>query len=104
MANAKMSGVNLSLANLVKSQLNNSDLSIGNFIFGLGPGGWGKQIALSDYSFPHNIIIESILEHGIMGAIFIFTVISTGFRQFYKRIGKINSNLYMNILVFFKIK
>ena len=75
------------------------DLPIGNFIFGLGPGGWGKQIALSDYSFPHNIIIESILEHGIMGAIFIFTVISTSFRQFYKRIGKINSNLYMNILV-----
>ena len=33
MANAKMSGVNLSLANLENSQLNNSDLSIGNFIF-----------------------------------------------------------------------
>ena len=28
MANAKMSGVNLSLANLEKSQLNNSDLSL----------------------------------------------------------------------------
>ena len=33
LANAKMSGVNLSLANLEKSQLNNSDLSVGNFIF-----------------------------------------------------------------------
>ena len=33
LANAKMSGVNLSLANLEKSQINNSDLSIGNFIF-----------------------------------------------------------------------
>jgi O-antigen ligase len=75
------------------------DMPLGNFIFGLGPGGWGKKIALSDYSFPHNIIIESIVEHGIMGAIFIFTIISTGFRQFYKRIGKINSNLYMNILM-----
>ena len=28
-----MSGINLSLANLEKSQLNNSDLSVGNFIF-----------------------------------------------------------------------
>ena len=33
MANAKMSGVNLSLANLEKSQLNNSDLSIGCLLY-----------------------------------------------------------------------
>ena len=75
------------------------DMPLGNFIFGLGPGGWGKNIALSDYRFPHNIILESIAEHGIVGAIFIFTVILTGFRLMYKRISKINSNLYMNILL-----
>ena len=74
-------------------------MPLGNFIFGLGPGGWGKNIALSDYRFPHNIILESIAEHGIVGAIFIFTVILTGFRLMYKRISKINSNLYMNILL-----
>ena len=33
MANAKMLGVNLSLSNFEKSQINNSNLSIGNFIF-----------------------------------------------------------------------
>ncbi len=75
------------------------DMPIGNFVFGLGPGGWGKHIALKDYSFPHNIIVESIVEHGIIGAIFIFTIIKTGFRQSYKKIKMINSNLYINILI-----
>ena len=33
LANSEMSGVNLSLSNFEKSQINNSNLSIGNFIF-----------------------------------------------------------------------
>ena len=34
LANAKMTGVNLSFVNLEKSQINNADMSYGNFILG----------------------------------------------------------------------
>ena len=77
-------------------------LPIEDLILGLGPGGWGKEIALlskSDYRFPHNVVLESIAEHGFVGAIFIFTVILTGFRQLIKNIKNNTSNLYMNILL-----
>jgi O-antigen ligase len=75
------------------------DMPPKTFIFGLGPGGWGKHIALSPYRFPHNIIVESLVEHGVVGAVFIFTVLLTGFRQLYKKISNINSNLYINIIL-----
>ena len=49
-----------------------------NFIFGLGPGGWGKYIMIGEYRYPHNIIIEFLLMYGLVGLIsFLFISFSS---------------------------
>jgi hypothetical protein len=48
-----------------------------NFLIGLGPGGWGKEVMLGDYRYPHNIIIESWIEFGLFGVFYLITLIGT---------------------------
>ena len=55
-----------------------------NFIFGLGPGGWGKYMMIGEYRYPHNIIIEFLLMYGLIGLISFFLISSTSFRTVIK--------------------
>ena len=75
-------------------------MPVDTFVFGLGPGGWGKHVALADYKFPHNIIVEAVVEHGIVGLIFILVVIIKGSRILLKHIHKNYSDLSTKIIVF----
>ena len=69
-----------------------------NFVLGLGPGGWGKHIRHELYSYPHNIVLESIIEYGIVGVIFVFTTLILGIRLVVKIVRNKFSNLYFVIL------
>lgn len=68
-----------------------------NFIFGLGPGGWGKQVMVSLYSFryPHNIIIEFILDYGIIGAISFSLIFFTSFKLAVSIVKYNKNNMYL---------
>lgn len=46
-----------------------------HFMFGLGPGGWGKYIQLGDY--PHNMFIELFIEYGLTGLL-VFVLVMKG--------------------------
>lgn len=46
-----------------------------NIFIGLGPGGWGKYVMLGEYRYPHNIIIEAIIEFGIFGVLFLVLLV-----------------------------
>ena len=50
-----------------------------NFIFGLGPGGWGKYMMIGEYRYPHNIIIEFLLMYGLVGLTSFFLISLTSF-------------------------
>jgi O-antigen ligase len=52
-----------------------------NYVFGLGPGGWGKHVMIGEYRYPHNIIIEFILMYGIVGMISFFSIFSTSIKE-----------------------
>lgn len=69
-----------------------------NFILGLGPGGWGKYVNYELYSFPHNIILESIIEYGLVGLLFISSALISGVKTTIKTIRLASSNIYIVIL------
>jgi len=69
-----------------------------HFMFGLGPGGWGKYVMIGDYRFPHNLIIEALIEFGILGGISISLI---GFRSFSitrRLLKNVSSNTYSRLL------
>ena len=68
------------------------------FIFGLGPGGWGKYINNELYTFPHNIVLESIIEYGLVGLFFILSVLISGAYTVLKVLRDRESNLYLIII------
>lgn len=67
-------------------------------VFGYGPGGWGKYVNNELYSFPHNIILESIIEYGLVGLIFIFSVLISGTYTTFMVIRKKGVNIYLIII------
>ena len=74
------------------------NLPIENYVLGLGPGGWGKYINNEPYSFPHNIVLESIIEHGIVGVVFIFTALFNGIKITLKILRNNSSNTFIIIM------
>src|SRR5690606_38153772 len=72
----------------ILSQINLSDLSSGRlglyefainlFVsnpFGIGFGGFERQYNVDRVSYPHNIILESLVEGGLLFTIVLFTII-----------------------------
>jgi len=70
-----------------------------NFVFGLGPGGWGKHVMIGDYRYPHNIIIEFIIEYGIIGMISFLLISLTVIRKSIKILKSPQNNWYINSIL-----
>ena len=66
-----------------------------NFIFGLGPGGWGKYVMFGEYRYPHNIIIEFFLMYGLLGLTSFFLISLTCFNSIIKILR--NNEISLNI-------
>lgn len=58
------------------------DLIPNYFVFGMGPGGWGKHVTPGDY--PHNMFIELFIELGLTGLL-VFLLIMIGGLKTMKR-------------------
>jgi len=69
-----------------------------NFVFGLGPGGWGKYVMIGEYRYPHNIIIEFILMYGIAGIVSFFLIFFTGIKASVVITKDTTKNLYFKAI------
>ncbi len=70
-----------------------------HFLYGLGPGGWGREVMIGDYRYPHNIIIESVSEFGLLGFFTIMIIVLSCFRVSRRVIKNQTSNIYQIFLV-----
>ncbi len=71
------------------------DILPDHFLFGLGPGGWGKYVMIGDYRYPHNIIMEFMIEFGVVGTISFLLIFLSGFSTTLRIIKNNSNNVYL---------
>ncbi|MBL6729995.1 MAG: O-antigen ligase family protein [Bacteroidia bacterium] len=69
-----------------------------HFITGLGPGGWGKHIWNSLESYPHNIIIEFVLDYGIVGFVSLLLMSGIGYITLINLLKEDKSYKYLQVI------
>ena len=65
-----------------------------SIVKGLGPGGWGKYVMIGAYRYPHNILIEFVIEYGLIGIISFLLIFLGGIRVCVEIMRDLNRNFY----------
>ena len=91
----------------IYSYISNNLISFENIVFGVGFEGWAAQLKNFELSSPHSLFFELIVGNGIIGFIYIFSVVYTVFRNLYILLKQISTNFnyivpsYMVIAIIF---